>query len=58
MGPFYELVCQETDQNLDQALFADLKAKNEARLAEIENEIQDAEQNLGRNIIYFVVFDV
>ncbi|CAD5224896.1 unnamed protein product [Bursaphelenchus xylophilus] len=49
MGPFYELVCQEADQTVDQQLLADMKAKNAKRIAEIEVEINDAEQNLGES---------
>lgn len=51
MGPFYELICQELDTQIDAKLLADLKAKNEKRIAEIEAEIKDAEENLGRLLV-------
>jgi 26S proteasome regulatory subunit N7 len=49
MGPFYELVCNETDAQIDQALLADLKKQNKKRIEEIDAEIKDAEENLGES---------
>ncbi len=47
MGPFYQLVCDELSIPIDQALLAEMKAKNEKRLADVDAEIKDAEENLG-----------
>uniref|UniRef100_A0A7E4W0E6 26S proteasome non-ATPase regulatory subunit 6 n=1 Tax=Panagrellus redivivus TaxID=6233 RepID=A0A7E4W0E6_PANRE len=49
MGPFYELLTAELGAPLDKALLAELKAKNAKRIAEIDAEIADAEQNLGES---------
>lgn len=48
MGPFYELVCNEANVKIDRALLQSLKDKNTKRLDEIETEIKDAEENLGK----------
>ncbi|VDM95513.1 unnamed protein product [Thelazia callipaeda] len=47
MGPYYKLICAETGTAMDEALFEDLKKANEKRLKEMDDEIADAEQNLG-----------
>jgi len=47
MGPFYELLCSETEQTVDQTLLKILKESNEKRLKEAEDEILDAEKNFG-----------
>ncbi|KAI1715726.1 26S proteasome subunit RPN7 domain-containing protein [Ditylenchus destructor] len=49
MGPFYEIVCQETNTSIDQALLRSLKEKNAKKLKEIDDEIKDAEKNLGES---------
>ncbi|KAI1725169.1 26S proteasome subunit RPN7 domain-containing protein [Ditylenchus destructor] len=49
MGPFYEIVCQETNTPVDQSLLSSLKEKNAIKLQEIDNKIKDAEQNLGES---------
>jgi 26S proteasome regulatory subunit N7 len=49
MGPFYELVCAESDQNIDEALLKDLKQKNSKKIEAMDAEILDAEQNLGES---------
>jgi len=47
MGPFYELLCAETDQTVDQELLKTLKDSNEERLKKADEEILDAEKNFG-----------
>lgn len=47
MGPYYKLVCDEIGTPRNESLFAELKEANEKRLKEIDDEIKDAEQNLG-----------
>ena len=49
MGPFYELLAAELQINVDKDLLADLKQKNAKKLKEIDDEILDAEQNLGES---------
>jgi len=49
MGPFYEFVCQDSGTPLDQGLIKTLHEKNTARLREIDEEIEDAEKNLGES---------
>ncbi|KAI1715600.1 26S proteasome subunit RPN7 domain-containing protein [Ditylenchus destructor] len=49
MGPFYEIVCQETNTIVDQALLRSIKEKNAKKLKEIDDEIKDAEENLGES---------
>jgi len=49
MGPFYELVCAESDQTVDQALLNEIKEKNAKKLKEMDAEIADSEQNLGES---------
>lgn len=53
MGPFYELVCAESDQNIDQALLKELKDKNTKKLITMNADILDAEQNLGESYFRF-----
>lgn len=55
MGPFYELVCKESDTKIDRALLQNLKEKNTKRIGEIDAEIKDAEENLGK-FLYFYIF--
>lgn len=50
MGPFYEMVCKEANVKIDRALLKSLKDKNTKRLEEIDAEIKDAEENLGKLI--------
>lgn len=47
MGPYYKLVCADIGTTMNESLFAELKKANEKRLKEIDDEITDAEQNLG-----------
>ncbi|TKR61871.1 hypothetical protein L596_028924 [Steinernema carpocapsae] len=49
MGPFYSLVCSETGTPVDAALLQRMTEKNKKRIAEINAEIEDAEQNLGES---------
>jgi uncharacterized protein (DUF4415 family) len=47
MGPFYEQACKQVNMKIDAALLDQFKAKNKARLDEIDKQIEDAEKNLG-----------
>ncbi|RWS30570.1 26S proteasome non-ATPase regulatory subunit 6-like protein [Leptotrombidium deliense] len=47
MTPFYEQVCEDLHWTVDNQLLAQMKAKNEARLNELNANIEDAEKNLG-----------
>jgi len=47
MAPFYEECCQDLKIHLDQNLLTDMKARNEAKLNELNSAIDDAEKNLG-----------
>ncbi|XP_014203908.1 26S proteasome non-ATPase regulatory subunit 6 isoform X2 [Copidosoma floridanum] len=47
MAPFYEEVCRDLDWEVDEALLAQMKAKNEEQLKELDRIIEDADQNLG-----------
>lgn len=47
MGPYYKLVCADIGAAMNESLFIELKKANEKRLKEIDDEIADAEQNLG-----------
>uniref|UniRef100_A0A1I8EV60 26S proteasome non-ATPase regulatory subunit 6 n=4 Tax=Wuchereria bancrofti TaxID=6293 RepID=A0A1I8EV60_WUCBA len=49
MGPYYKLICTEIGTTMNESLFTDLKEANEKRLKEIDDEIADAEQNLGES---------
>lgn len=51
MGAFYEYVCQDSDVKMDKTLLKTLNEKNIKRIAEIDAEIKDAEENLG---LYFI----
>ncbi|VDN18175.1 unnamed protein product [Gongylonema pulchrum] len=53
MGPYYKLICGEVGFPLNEALLAELKEANEKRLKEIDDEIKDAEQNLGLIVTFF-----
>lgn len=47
MGPYYKLVCSDVGITMNESLYTKLKEANEKRLKEIDDEIADAEQNLG-----------
>lgn len=47
MGPFYEYICQDSDLKVDRTLLKNLLEKNTKKIAEIDAEIKDAEENLG-----------
>lgn len=47
MGPYYKLVCVDVGTTVDESLLSELREANEKRLKEIDDEIADAEQNLG-----------
>jgi hypothetical protein len=49
MGPFYDMVCTETGQTVDQELLHSLLEKNKKKIEEVDAEILDAEQNLGES---------
>ena len=47
MAPYYELVCADLGWSVDQALLEKMKDANLAKLKELDNAVEDAEQNLG-----------
>ncbi|KAE8900343.1 26S proteasome non-ATPase regulatory subunit 6 [Phytophthora fragariae] len=47
MAPFYRLVCAEFNWPEDAALEAQMSAKNAQELAQLDERLADAEQNLG-----------
>ena len=47
LGPIYEHFCAELELPVDAAKLAAMKAKNAARLEELEAKIKDAEENFG-----------
>jgi hypothetical protein len=47
MAPFYMLIRNELGLPIDQKLMTEMKEKNDKKIAEIDNEIADAEKNLG-----------
>lgn len=47
MAPWYELVCKDTDWNVDSKLLTSLKSKNEEEIKKLDEAIEDAEKNLG-----------
>lgn len=51
MAPFYLLISGELGLPIDHKLVDEMKSKNEKKLADIDNDIADAEKNLGNHII-------
>jgi 26S proteasome regulatory subunit N7 len=47
MAPFYQEVCQDLNWPLNSDLLNQMKAKNEKRLKELDEAIDDAEKNAG-----------
>ena len=47
MAPFYEEICQEQSWTIDQNLLQSMKEANETELKKLDEQINDAEQNLG-----------
>ena len=47
MGPFYEEVCKDLGWVVDETLLTEMKTRNEAKLKELDEAIDDAEKNLG-----------
>ena len=47
MAPFYQLLCTELGIPADSAKVAEMQAAIAAKLAEIDEKIKDAEENLG-----------
>uniref|UniRef100_A0A7R9UZ32 26S proteasome regulatory subunit RPN7 n=1 Tax=Chlamydomonas euryale TaxID=1486919 RepID=A0A7R9UZ32_9CHLO len=45
--PIYDHCCAELGWTVDQAVRAAMKAKNDAKMEELESKIKDAEENLG-----------
>lgn len=52
MGPYYKQVCEELGIAINESLLNELKLKNERKLKEMDDEITDAEQNLGNFLEY------
>lgn len=60
MAPYYEYICQELGWTPDQTLLKTMQQNNEKRISEIEEQILDAEQNLGSSEVreaYFAKFN-
>lgn len=47
MGPWYELICKDIGKTLEPAFLKSLKAKNEEKIKQLDEAIEDAEKNLG-----------
>jgi 26S proteasome regulatory subunit N7 len=47
MAPFYKEVCSDLGWHLDEKLYNDMKAKNQAKLKELDAAAEDAEKNAG-----------
>lgn len=47
MSPLYDEVCEEFGWLCDEKQVTVMKTNNEAKLKEIDNKIEDAQQNLG-----------
>ncbi|KAJ8986151.1 hypothetical protein NQ317_005624 [Molorchus minor] len=49
MAPWYELICKEAGWKLDLKMLKTLKTKNEEKIKLLDEAIEDAEKNLGRD---------
>jgi 26S proteasome regulatory subunit N7 len=49
MSPYYEIVCKDLHWSLDANLLKEMKEDNKKTLAELEEKIKDAEENLGES---------
>ena len=47
MAPLYERICSELKWEVDDMLLGKMRGENEARLAELEQAISNAEENEG-----------
>eukprot|EP00760_Papus_ankaliazontas_P038348 PhM_4_TR9094/c0_g1_i1/m.36796/K03037/PSMD6, RPN7; 26S proteasome regulatory subunit N7 len=47
MAPYYATICDIFAWDVDTALLQEMKKKNEKKLAELDEKIRDAEENLG-----------
>lgn len=47
MAPWYELVCKDLGWKIEPALLKVLKTKNEEKIKQLDEAIEDAEKNLG-----------
>lgn len=47
MAPFYQNLCEETGTPIDEKLLKEMQTVNEQRLKVMDEEIKDAEENLG-----------
>ncbi len=51
MAPFYAETCRDLGWKVDEALLARLKAKNEAKLKELQDKLETVEKNEGESEI-------
>lgn len=49
MAPFYAIVAEETGIGMDKNLYETLKKKNQEKLKQLDNAIEDAKENLGES---------
>lgn len=51
MAPYYEALCKSLDWQLDVDLLSKMKKANEEELKRLDDELEDAEKNLGESEI-------
>ncbi|GJQ67085.1 putative proteasome-mediated ubiquitin-dependent protein catabolic process [Trypoxylus dichotomus] len=47
MAPWYNLLCEDLEWEKDEALYIEMKAKNDEEIKKLDEVIEDAEKNLG-----------
>lgn len=51
MAPYYEALCKSLDWQMDVDLLSKMKKANEEELKRLDEELEDAEKNLGESEI-------
>lgn len=51
MAPYYEALCKSLDWQMDMDLLSKMKKANEEELKRLDEELEDAEKNLGESEI-------
>ena len=51
MAPYYEALCKSLDWQMDTDLLSKMKKANEEELKRLDEELEDAEKNLGESEI-------
>lgn len=51
MAPYYEALCKSLDWQMDMELLSKMKKANEEELKRLDEELEDAEKNLGESEI-------